>query len=87
MKILIHYQAFVKETVAIDIAAPFAEKKDPRDGDYLLLDWLFRQFNRVDDNELISLLGIRTPSLSVGDAVEIDGRKYNCAGIGWEEVS
>jgi hypothetical protein len=87
MKIQIHYKAFVKAEIEIEIAAPMKQKSFEEDGDYLLLDWLFREFNRVDDNELISILGITTPSLSVGDEVEIDGRKYSCAGIGWERVN
>lgn len=64
----------------------------------LVLSWLFRQFNAVDGDELISLMGVRMPSLSVGDFVEFEHikldladeepvvRRFECAPFGWEEV-
>lgn len=87
MKINIHFRAFGCQDVEISVSAPFARTPEAQEGlDESFLGWIFRQFNRVDDNELISYLGISVPSLSVGDSVEIDGRKYLCAGCGWERV-
>ncbi len=55
-----------------------------------LLRWLFRQFNAADGEELISLLDIAMPSLSVGDEVHLsDGdstRRFICRPFEWEEV-
>jgi hypothetical protein len=56
-----------------------------------LLRWVFRQFNAVDGSELMSLLGMRMPSLSVGDEVIITGvpdryLRFVCKPFGWEAV-
>lgn len=56
-----------------------------------LLEILFRQFNRVDDNELISIFGIKMPSLSVGDSVIFtnafgEHMEYRCMSVGWTQV-
>ena len=50
------------------------------------LQWLFRQLNRVDGDEMISVLQLDIPSLSVGDLVEFDGRTFRCEFVGWREV-
>lgn len=88
MKIIIHFRAFGCKDVEIDISAPFARTPEQQEKlDEGFLEWIFRQFNRVNDAEFISYLGISVPSLSVGDSVEIDGRKYECAGVGWQRIS
>jgi peptidoglycan hydrolase-like protein with peptidoglycan-binding domain len=52
------------------------------------LEHIFRQFNRVTDAdaERMEAQGYRLPSLSVGDQVEIGGRRYRVASMGFTEV-
>src|SRR5688572_6040968 len=67
--------------------------KIPSFGD--ILEWLFRQFNRVDETEAISLFRIPIPSLSMGDLVKIEyvvdgelrNKKWRCAPVGWVQES
>lgn len=53
-----------------------------------VLEWLFRQLNRVNGAELISLFKLPYPSLSVGDRVEfeqgVSSARYLCDTVGWE---
>lgn len=51
-----------------------------------LLEAVFRAFNRVEieDNDRLEEIGYRLPSLSVGDAVEINGDRWRCKSVGWE---
>lgn len=49
--------------------------------DFELLDWIYRQMNVVDGNEMPRKLGIR--SMSVGDVVQISDRFYSCDNTGW----
>lgn len=59
-----------------------------------LLDTMFRLFNWVDEGFQPNdpELGFNRPdtvyhtSMSVGDIVEVQGIKYICASMGWEEV-
>jgi len=51
-----------------------------------LLSWLFRQFNRADGSELITVAKYPIYSLSVGDVIDLDGRKFRCEFAGWREV-
>ena len=51
-----------------------------------VLEWLFRQMNGVDGKEMISVFDIPGPSLSVGGIVTLNGRKFLCQPMGWEEV-
>lgn len=44
------------------------------------LEKLFERFNIGDHG------GLRVRSLSVGDVVELDGRRYVCAPCGWDRV-
>lgn len=53
--------------------------------DVAILEWIFRIHNAVDGTERVVKLGLR--SLSVGDEVELDGRRYLCAGRGWERIN
>lgn len=53
--------------------------------DEVVLDRIFRIHNAIDGTERVVKLGLR--SLSVGDAVELDGRRYLCAGMGWERIN
>jgi hypothetical protein len=50
------------------------------------LEHVFRYFNRVDDDdhERLLAIGYRLPSLSVGDVVVVDGKRWRCASVGWE---
>lgn len=48
------------------------------------LEWVFRAYNNVDGSERSSQLRIR--SLSVGDAVALDGKLWACAPFGWDEI-
>lgn len=52
------------------------------------LDYIFRYFSRVDDDDhhWLLALGYDLPSLSVDDIVTIDGVSWRCAGVGWERV-
>lgn len=64
-----------------------------------VLRWLFRELNRGDGSELISLFHQNQPSLSVGDEVELQDRisievpaivsscRWRCDAMGWTEVS
>lgn len=54
-----------------------------RPDDHEILAWLWRQFNRIDETELISVMRMAMPSLSVGDTVNIDGSRYLCEPLGW----
>jgi hypothetical protein len=59
-----------------------------REAAQVILDWLFRQFNRVDGNELITVFDLKMPSLSVGDEVELEGLgTWRCAAVGWEKIA
>lgn len=62
-----------------------------KDREQALLEWLFRQLNRVDGSELISILGLHMPSLSVGDLVHVEDctgaqALYLCDSVGWKRV-
>lgn len=52
------------------------------------LESIFRLFNRVDrgDAERLERMGYNLPSLSVGDVVEIGDRRWEVAGMGFEEL-
>lgn len=53
-----------------------------------ILDWLFRQFNRVDGSELITVFNLHMPSLSVGDEVELEGLgTWRCESVGWTQIN
>jgi hypothetical protein len=49
----------------------------------------FRFFNRVEEADVKRLeeIGYDLPSLSVGDFVEIDGRTWEVAPVGFEEMT
>lgn len=84
MKIIITSNSFTVPTpITIEIGPlKSAEVDHPK-----LLDWIFRQFNRGrGDDELIDILQLNVPSLSVGDTVEIDGRIHRCEFVGWREI-
>lgn len=51
------------------------------------LEDIFREFNRVTeaDCERLEEIGYALPSLSVGDTVEVEGKTWLCAGVGWVE--
>lgn len=88
MKIKLYYNNFGYNDVEINISAPFARTPEQQEKlDQGFLEWIFRQFNREDDGELISYLGISEPSLSANDTVEIDGRKYERQGTGWKRIA
>ena len=52
------------------------------------LEYLFRAFNRVtdDDNARLEGIGYRLPSLSMGDGVVIEGEVWVCRAFGWARV-
>jgi hypothetical protein len=54
-----------------------------------VLEYVFRYFNRVDPGDGLRLeeIGYLLPSLSIDDEVEIDGRVWRCAPLGWVEVT
>jgi hypothetical protein len=56
--------------------------------DMQALDEVYRQFNRVDGTEEISVKGYEARSLSVGDIVYLIDHKawYVCASSGWKKV-
>lgn len=91
MKITIAYKAFAEppapvRTVTIEIThtpdTPALEVKDEE----ALLDWLFRQLNRVDDHELVSLFGLPVPSLSVDDEIQIDDHVFLVLPVGFQRL-
>jgi hypothetical protein len=52
-----------------------------------VLEYVFRQFNAVDDGDRERMLavGYDLPSLSVGDVVTFaDGTRWQCEPLGWE---
>ena len=51
--------------------------------------FLFRYFNRVDDDDhdKLEAIGYRLPSLSVGDVLYWDCKAYRVAGIGFEHLT
>lgn len=62
----------------LDLANPL------NDTDYIL-DYIFRQCNRVNGKEWISTSKLKVRSLSVGDFVILDNDMYICASTGWEK--
>jgi len=50
------------------------------------LEKIFERFNVGDHGNLFARSGLRIRSMSVGDVVELDGRRYVCAPCGWEEA-
>jgi len=82
MIIKIHHRFFVKHDFEF-MLPPFQKECS----DETILKWVFRQFNRVDDNELVSILGLPVPSLSMGDYVALDDRLYKVDFVGFTEVS
>lgn len=52
------------------------------------LEYVFRQFNRVDadDEARLARWGYELPSLSVGDEVELRDERWRCMTIGWQRV-
>ena len=90
MKAIIHYTTADK-TFELSFNGPTDAIPDiPK-----LLDWLFRQLNRVDGGELCCILPMLVPSMSVGDFVELHGdspefgetRYYVCEPYGWSRSS
>ena len=51
------------------------------------LEIAFRQTNRVDGTELISTLGIKAPSSSMGDIFCLNGAFYMVDGCGFREIT
>lgn len=49
------------------------------------LEWVFREMNAVDGTETCCRLKVR--SMSVGDVVVHEGKAWECAPAGWEEVT
>lgn len=52
------------------------------------LEYAFRWFNRVDDGdgERMASVGYDLPSMSVGDVVTIDGKRWQCDVHGFTEL-
>lgn len=52
------------------------------------LDDIFRQFNRVteEDVERLDKMGFKGHSLSVSDVVKADGQMFYCDSWGWKEI-
>jgi hypothetical protein len=80
LSIFSHWQA---ERWTGEIPDPASDYK----GD--VLEYVFRYFNRVErgDGAKLEAIGYVLPSLSVNDEVEIDGRVWRCAPLGWIEVT
>jgi hypothetical protein len=53
-----------------------------------VLEWLFRRFNRVDEEDVQRLedAGFTQPSMSVGDEVTMDGDRWVVNTLGFSEV-
>lgn len=89
LRIRIIYAAF-RDGDELDISFTGRDVEQGTFSDERLLAWLFRQFNAVDGDELLSVLALRVPSLSVGDCIEImrgsDVRQYRCDPDGWARV-
>lgn len=58
------------------------------DNDQIVLECIFRYFNRVDedDAERLNKLGFDMPSLSMGDEVGFNGKRWRCEAIGWSQI-
>jgi len=54
-----------------------------------LLEIIFRQFNRVteEDCKRLEFIGFKGHSISVSDVVKIDDEYYYCDSFGWENIS
>lgn len=61
---------------------------DLSNGPEAALEQVFRQFNRVTDEDVSRLtrIGYNLPSLSTGDLVTLDGRRWRVAPVGFREV-
>lgn len=55
----------------------------------MVLEQLFRLFNRVEDGdgERLERMGYKLPSLSSGDVVTMEGKHYLCASAGWKVIN
>lgn len=84
----VHSNPRIKNAHVLEITpCALLHKTLTRDEIDAILNWLFRQFNRVDGSELISVFGLHMPSLSVGDSVEIEGNgEYLCEPVGWSKL-
>lgn len=90
LHITLRYRAFHNEDVKLILpvgpSSPFVHEEHF----HTLLEWLFHQFNRgdVNRNELIDLLGLNLPSLSIGDEVLFQTHDgvflFTCDRVGWK---
>lgn len=88
LTIRIIYSAFIKRTAVMELESDLQSINEINTDEFL--EWIFRQFNAVDGDELSTYLKLRAPSLSVGDFVEFELNKetlrFQCCGAGWELV-
>ena len=80
----------VLEIIPCNVPTLFANQdaETKRGATLQILNWLFRQFNRVDGHEFITVFNLHMPSLSVGDEVELEGLgTWRCEAVGWKQLS